>query len=152
MEENKRYIIKLIGGNLIGTGSFLAINENRDVFFSNDFFVNDNIEHFEALESDSVAKWAVIIDEMGTGRWENRLFRNIEFISSDKFFCELYIQFKIQEFDLRYSKMDLFEELLKTIESGDSSLHEIELNNQISQIGLELKKVKRQLEQLSIRS
>ena len=78
---------------------------------------------FLDLEKSGNGKFAVIIDEKGTGSWEGYHFRNIQFISSSKVFCENYMTLKTQEMKNRYEGLGTHERLIELIKSNQALLN-----------------------------
>jgi hypothetical protein len=152
MEEiNNKYIEKLVNGNSVNTGSFLATNNEGIIYFANKYFKNENSNHFIDLLQ-NISKFAVIIDEDGTGNWIGTTFRNINFISNTEDKCIKYIELKSLEEKMNYDRMDLVEKLLELIQNSSNTpsfaSQENEINSKISEIERILIEVNNQLIQL----
>ncbi len=145
MEEiNNKYIVKLVHGNSVNTGSFLATNNEGIIYFASKYFKNENNNHFIDLLQ-NISKFAVIIDEDGAGNWIGTTFRTINFISNTEDKCIKYIELKSLEEKMNYDRMDLVEKLLVLIQNLSNT---DEINSKILEIERNLNEVNNQLIQL----
>jgi hypothetical protein len=151
MEDlEKMYIVKLLSGSVIKTGSFLAVDENDIKYFATEYFQMANKNVFLEFEKNGNEKFAVVVDEAGgPGRWEGYTFRNIQFISSNKEFCEEYKILKNKELKFQYSEVDLTEILLNMLRTSQDQVRINNLKNVLSVLKEELKEIKFRLEKLN---
>ncbi len=154
-EIDNTYIVEIIQGNSIKTGSFLANDSYGAIFFADEYFVSKNIGGFKDLENNNSPKWAVIFDEIGTGNWLGTLFRKILFLSNHKENCNRFIELKRKEKDLRFDRMDLFTKHIDSIQTyyNDNMLKQMEnlLHSKISLIEKQISEVMNQLSELELK-
>jgi hypothetical protein len=117
------YIVKLLSGSVIKTGSFLAVDENYIKYFATEYFQMANKNVFLEFEKNGNEKFAVIINQEVTGNWAGYTFRNIQFISSCKEFCKNYKSLKTQEMKNRYEGLGAHERLVELIKSNQALLN-----------------------------
>lgn len=145
----KMYIVKLLSGSVIGTGSFLAKDENNIIYFASSGFLIDNQNIFSDIEQNENYKWAVIIDDEGTGRWAGSTFRNIQFISSNKTFCTEFKILEDRRQQLRYKRMEFNVNLIELLESNQDSSKLKSLGKEISIFDDKFIKIEQELEELN---
>jgi hypothetical protein len=149
MEDlEEMYIVKLLRSVTINSG-FLAEGLNNikynasEIVFSAYHFI-----FLDILENEN-SKWAVVIDEEGKGKWGGYTFRNVQFISSNKEFCEEYKILKNKELKFQYSEVDLTEILLNMLRTSQDQVRINNLKNVLSVLKEELKEIKFRLEKLN---
>lgn len=143
------YIVKLLTGSVINTGKFLSIGENDITYCASKQLYENKQNIFLDLERNGNHKWAVVIDEEGTGRWQGSTFRNIQFISTSKEFCDEFKILKTRRERLRYDKMDLFEQKLESIRSNQNQISIDRLDKEMAILDEELKNIENRLEELN---
>lgn len=124
MEDiEEMYIIKLLTGSTTIDGRFLANDNNNNRYGANQVIYHDCQNIFNDFEGNGNEKFAVVVDEVrGPGKWEGYVFRNIQFISSNKDFCEKYKHLKTKEEQKKYEKIDLIEKMIRTHQDASEIL------------------------------